>query len=349
MKLVRSFSEFVGESTVNEAADKFKIEILKTDSAQGEIGKFKLVLREFEPSKPIQELLLLSAMSKPEFGKLATDKSLIGFIDVTKQKDSGFLRPRDLIKGIVVFKKADGFDTTKATPFVSLNGVSLYKVEDAVKMKASETAIAQDVKKETAIVEPPTPAEDVKKAGEEPNPKTEEKKDTQNKEYDLVKDLTPDNDVLEFLKSKLLNADKTKFSKSSSKVVEIKGLQNLISKFTLADKKTPSTAAAKVKKSGIDGIYGDGTAVSIAWTTPDSTKADASIDLDNVKHFAKWCKFMGFKKADVEKLFNVKLEDDVKKEGGEDKPEEQSGPKYYFVNKGWSYSPENDPYKTNSK
>jgi hypothetical protein len=334
MKLVRSFSEFVGESTVNEAADKFKIETLTPKTSDGELAKFKLVLREFEPSKPIQELALLSAMSKPEFAKLALDKSMIGFISVTKQRDSGFLQPRDLIKAIVIFKKAEGFDTTKAKPFVSVSGVSLYNVEDAVKMKATETKIAQDVKIE---VDKPEPKD----------PKPEEKKSA-NPEYDLVKDLVADKDVLEFLKSKLLASDKPKFSKSGNKVAEIKALQTLLAKFTLADKKTPSTAAAKIKKSGIDGIYGDGTADAIAWTTPDSTKPVTSIGADNVEHFAKWCKFMGITKAELEKIFAIKIEGGGKKDDDK-KEEEPTGPKYYFVNKGWAYSPETDPYKTNKK
>ena len=330
MKLVRSFSEFVGESTVNEAADKFKIDTLTPKTSEGELASFKLVLREFEPSKPIQELALLSAMSKPEFAKFALDKSMIGFISVTKQRDSGFLQPRDLIKAIVIFKKADGFDTTKAKPFVSVSGVSLYNVEDAVKMKATETKIAQDVKVEV----------------EKPEPKPKEEK-IGNTEYDLVKDLIADKDVLEFLKSKLLNSDKPKFSKSGNKVAEVKAVQTLIAKFTLADKKTPSTAAAKIKKSGIDGIYGDGTATAIAWTTPDSNKPVASIALENVEYFAKWCKFMGITKAELEKIFAIKIEDGKKKE--DETKEEETGPKYYFVNKGWAYSPETDPYKTNKK
>jgi hypothetical protein len=273
-------------------------------------------------------------MSKPEFAKLALDKSMIGFISVTKQRDSGFLQPRDLIKAIVIFKKADGFDTTKAKPFVSVSGVSLYNVEDAVKMKATETKIAQDVKIE---VDKPEPKD----------PKPEEKKSA-NPEYDLVKDLVADKDVLEFLKSKLLASDKPKFSKSGNKVAEIKALQTLLAKFTLADKKTPSTAAAKIKKSGIDGIYGDGTADAIAWTTPDSTKPVTSIGADNVEHFAKWCKFMGITKAELEKIFAIKIEGGGKKDDDK-KEEEPTGPKYYFVNKGWAYSPETDPYKTNKK
>jgi hypothetical protein len=234
----------------------------------------------------------------------------------------------------VIFKKADGFDTTKAKPFVSVSGVSLYNVEDAVKMKATETKIAQDVKIE---VDKPEPKD----------PKPEEKKSA-NPEYDLVKDLVADKDVLEFLKSKLLASDKPKFSKSGNKVAEIKALQTLLAKFTLADKKTPSTAAAKIKKSGIDGIYGDGTADAIAWTTPDSTKPVTSIGADNVEHFAKWCKFMGITKAELEKIFAIKIEGGGKKDDDK-KEEEPTGPKYYFVNKGWAYSPETDPYKTNKK
>jgi hypothetical protein len=342
MKIVRSFSEFIGESTVNEAADKFKIETLTPKTAEGEVARFKLVLREFEPSKPIQELALLSAMSKPEFAKFALDKAMIGFISVTKQRDAGFAQPRDLIKGIVIFKKAEGFDTTKATPFVSVSGVSLYNVEDAVKMKATETTLAQDTKVEVAKPEPAVPATADIKPGETPKPE-DQKKESGNKEYDLVKDLAADNDVLEFLKSKLLNADKPKFSKAANKVAEIKAVQTLISKFTLADKKTPSTAAAGIKKSGIDGIYGDGTAAAIAWTTPDSSKPVATITTDNVGHFAKWCKFMGITKAELEKIFAIKIEDGGKKD--DTKTEDNKGPKYYFVNKGWTYSPETDPYK----
>lgn len=373
MKLVRSFDEFIKEAadpsvapagTTNAAnapktgagdankpgkedntgmADKFKIETRK--AGDGEVANFKVVLREFKPDRPMPELVLLSAMAKPEFSKFAMDKSLIGFINVTKQRESGFATPRELLKAIIIFKKAEGFDTSKAKPVVSLNGVSLFDVNDAAKMKATEKTIAQVVNTEvkqpentnaTVIQEmPPAPVVTTT------NPKPEESK---NKDYDLVKDLEADKDVIEFLKSKLLNADKPKFSKSSAKVLEIKGLQMLISKFTLADKKSPSAAASLIKKSGIDGVYGDGTANAIAATSKDSSKPVATISMDNITDFAKWCKFMGYNKAEVEKIFNsVTLEGGDKKKGEET---ETAGPKYYFVNKGWTYSEDQDPYKT---
>ena len=331
MKLVRSFDEFVGESTVNEAADKFKLDVVTPNSADGEVAHFKLVLREFDPQKPMADLVTLSALAKPEFSKFAKDASLIGFITVTKQRDKGFLTPRDLIKAIVVFKKAEGFDVTKATPLVNVEGVKLFNSEDAVKMKSTETKIAKDTKIEVNIPEPKT---DTPQKAEEKAP-----------EYDTVKDVTANAEVLAFLKSKLLNGETAKFSKSNKKVSEVKGTQAVIAKFTLADKKTPSSAANYIKKSGIDGIYGDNTAIAISWITPENgAKPVATIDKGTVEHLAKWCTFMGMTKADLEKIFK---DNEIKTGGGggDQKPKEE-GPKYYFVNKGWTYSAENDPYKT---
>lgn len=330
MKLVRSFDEFVGESTINEAVDKFKLDVVTPNTADGEVAHFKLVLREFDPQKPMADLVTLSALAKPEFSKFAKDASLIGFITITKQRDKGFLAPRDLIKAIVVFKKAEGFDLTKATPLVNVDGVKLFNSEDAVKMKSTETKIAKETKVEVNIPEPKT---DAPQKAEEKAP-----------EYDTVKDVTANAEVLAFLKSKLLNGETPKFSKSAKKVSEVKGTQAVISKFVLSDKKTPSSAAKYIKKSGIDGIYGDNTAIAIGWITPENgAKPVATIDKGIVEHLAKWCTFMGMTKADLEKIFK---DNEIKTSGGGDQKPKEDGPKYYFVNKGWTYSAENDPYKT---
>lgn len=326
MKLVRSFDEFVGESVLNEATDKFKLQTRTPNSADGEVANFKLVLREFDPQKQMADLAVGSAMQKPEFSKFAQDTNLIGFIKVTKERDSGFLTPRDLIKAIVIFKKAEGFDVTKATPLVTVNNSKFYNVEDAPKMKATETAIVQKV---TTEIQTPEPKE---------TPKPKEAKQS---EYSLVEKIQANAEVLAFLKEKLLNGANPKFLKANTRVSEVKGVQALISKFTLADKKTPTTAATYIKKSGIDGIYGDNTGGALGWITPDTTKPQLTITADVVEHLAKWCTYMGMDRAAVEKVFNDNII--VVKQ---DDSDPKSGPKYYFVNKGWTYSEENDPYKT---
>lgn len=332
MKLFKSFDEFVNESFVTEAKDSFKLKTDKPDQNLGEVAVFKLVLREFDPQASLPQIAVSSSLAHPEFKKFADDTTLIAFMDISKERDPGFLTPRDLLKGAIIFKKLEGFDKTKATPLVKVGNFEVFDAKSAAQMKAGDKT-AEEIKKDV---------EEIKKDSELLPPKPEEKTNA-NPEYVDVEKIVADADVIAFLKSKLLNGgDAVKFSKNSKKIVEIKATQTLVSKFKRADKKTDTAAAAKVKKSGIDGIYGGGTSESLGMLTADNKPKD-SITSDLITDIAKWCKLNGLDKPAVEKIFNeAKIED-----GGDNvKPNpDVAGAKYYFVNKGWTYSEQTDPYK----
>ena len=102
MKLFKSFDEFLNESLVTEAADKFKIKATTPDANAGEIAVFKVVLREFDPQASLPKITVDSALARPEFKKFADDATLIAFMDITKERDSGALTPRDLLKGAII-------------------------------------------------------------------------------------------------------------------------------------------------------------------------------------------------------------------------------------------------------
>ena len=331
MKVFKSFDEFVNESFVTEAKDSFKIKTDKADPNLGEVAVFKLVLREFDPQASLPQISVTSALAHPEFKKFADDTALIAFMDIAKERDPGFLTPRDLLKGAIIFKKLEGFDKTKATPLVKVGNFEVFDAKSAAQMKAGDKT-AEEIKKDV---------EEIKKDPEF-IPKPEEKTHA-NPEYVDVEKIEADADVIAFLKSKLLNGgDTVKFSKNSKKIVEIKATQTLISKFKRADKKTDSAAAAKVKSSGIDGIYGGGTSEGLGKLTADGKPKD-SITSELITDIAKWCKLNGLDKPAVEKIFNeAKIDGD----GGDNTPNpDLAGAKYYFVNKGWTYSEQTDPYK----
>jgi hypothetical protein len=330
MKVFKSFDEFVNESTVNEAtADKFKIKEDKPNANAGEIAAFKVVLRELDPQASMPQLVANSAVAKPEFKKFADDTTLIAFMLIKKERDPGFLTPRDLLRGSIIFKKAEGYDKTKAQPIATVGSFSIYDAMSAESMKAADKQTAEEIKKDI---------EEIKK---DPvlEPKPEEK--SGNPEYVDVEKIEADADVIAYLKSKLLNGESVKFSKGSTKIVEIKATQTLITKFKRADKKTECAASIKVRNSGIDGIYGNGTADGLGFLTKEGTPQN-SITSDLIIDIAKWCKLNGLDKAAVKKIFDeTKLD--------ETKPTPTPAPagevKYYFVNKGWTYTPEADPYK----
>jgi hypothetical protein len=331
MKLFKSFDEFLNESLVTEAADKFKIKTEKPDVNAGEIAVFKFVLREFDAQASLPQLAAQSALARPEFKKFADDTTLIAFMEINKERDPGFLSPRDLLKGVILFKKAEGFDKTKATPLVKIGTFEIFDAKSATQMKAGDNTqdsikdAIKDLEKDKDLIVPKP----------QPNPDMSE--------YADVEKIQPDADVLAFLKSKLLSGDAVKFSKSNTKISEIKGTQALITNFKRADKKTNTSAANKILKSGVDGIYGGGTADALGLLMKDGKPKD-SITLEAVTDLAKWCKLNDLTKAEVEKIFN----DNKISTGDGDKKDDDNtvgGPKYYFVNKGWTYSEENDPYK----
>jgi hypothetical protein len=327
MKVFKSFDEFINESSVNEAiADKFKIKADAPNANAGEVAVFKVVLRELDPQASMPQLVANSAVAKPEFKKFSDDATLIAFMMIQKERDPGFLTPRDLLRGSIIFKKAEGYDKTKAQPIATVGAFSIYDAQSAESMKADDKQTVIDVKKDV---------EEIKK---DPvlEPKPEEKK--ANPECEDVAKIEADADVIAFLKSKLLNGEAVKFSKSGTKIVEIKATQTLITKFKRADKKTESAASIKVRNSGIDGIYGNGTAEGLGFLNCAGV-AVTSITVDTVTDLAKWCKLNGLDKAAVQKIF-----DETKIESG-NTPTPAGQPKYYFVNKGWSYTPETDPYK----
>lgn len=330
MKVFKSFDEFINESIVNEeVADKFKLKVDTPNANAGEIAVFKVVLRELDPQASMPQLVANSAMAKPEFKKFADDATLIAFMMINKERDPGFLTPRDLLKGSVIFKKADGYDKTKAQPIAKVGDFAIYDANSAELMKAGDKQTAEEIKKDI---------EEIKK---DPVlvPKPEEKK--ANPECEDVAKIEADADVIAFLKSKLLNGEAVKFSKSGTKIVEIKATQTLITKFKRADKKTESAAAIKIRNSGIDGVYGNGTAEGLGFLNCAGV-AVTSITVDTVTDLAKWCKLNGLDKAAVKKIFDETKIDD-------NKPNPTPAPagevKYYFVNKGWTYTPETDPYK----
>lgn len=333
MKLFKSFDEFLNESLVTEAADKFKIKTQNPDANAGEVAVFKFVLREFEAQATLPQLAIQSAIARPEFKKFADDTTLIAFMEINKERDPGFLSPRDLLKGVVIFKKAEGFDKTKATSIAKVGNFEVFDAKSAIQMKAGDTTqdkikdAIKDLEKDKDLIVPkPQPTPDTGGA---------------NPEYVDVEKIQPDADVLAFLKSKLLTGEAVKFSKSGNKISEIKGTQSLITNFKRADKKTNTSAANKISKSGVDGIYGNGTAEALGLLMKDGKPKD-SITAEAVTDLAKWCKLNDLSKAEVEKIFN---DAKISTGGDKKKEEEAGGPKYYFVNKGWTYSEENDPYK----
>jgi hypothetical protein len=267
-------------------------------------------------------------MAKPEFKKFADDATLIAFMMINKERDPGFLTPRDLLKGSIIFKKADGYDKTKAQPIAKVGDFAIYDANSAELMKAGDKQTAEEIKKDI---------EEIKK---DPVlvPKPEEKKPG-NPEYVDVENIEADADVIAFLKSKLLNGEAVKFSKSSTKIVEIKATQTLVTKFKRADKKTECGASVKVRNSGVDGIYGNGTADGLGLLTK-SGASQNSITADLIVDIAKWCKLNGLDKAAVKKIF-----DETKLDDNKPTPAPAGEVKYYFVNKGWTYTPETDPYK----
>lgn len=331
MKVFKSFDEFINESLVSEAKkDSFKIKAGQANANLGEIAVFKFVLREFDPQASLPQISVESALAHPEFKKFADDATLIAFMTTVKERDPGFLTPRDLLKGAIIFKKLEGFDKTKATPLVKAGTFEVFDSKDADKMKAGDKS-AEEIKKDVEEIKndkdllPPAPKQDG------------------NPEYVDVEALQPDAEVLAFLKSKLLDgtkAETVKFSKGKNKISEIKGTQALITNFKRADKTTECAASVKIRNSGIDGIYGTGTAEGLGFLTKDG-KAKDSITLEVVTDLAKWCKLNGLNKAAVEKIFN----DNIIKNQEDPTPKPAGEIKYYFVNKGWIYSPENDPYK----
>jgi hypothetical protein len=329
MKVFKSFNEFLNESLVTEAADKFKIKATNPDTNAGEVAVFKVVLREFEPQASLPKLTIDLALARPEFKKLADDLSLIAFMDITKERDAGALTPRELLKGAIIFKKAEGFDKTKATPLVKVGNFEVFDAKSAAAMKAGDTTDA-NIKKNVAEIEKDKELIPVK-----PTQTTEG-----NAEFADIEKIDGDADVLNYLKGKLLSDEAVKFSKSGKAVSEIKGLQALISKFKRADKKTNTSAATKISQSGIDGIYGTGTATAIGLLMKDGKPKD-SITVEAVANIASWCKVNGMLKADVEKIFNDNM---ISAGGGGNNPSAE-GAKYYFVNKGWTYSDDANPYK----
>jgi hypothetical protein len=279
MKVFKSFDEFINESIVNEeVADKFKLKVDTPNANAGEIAVFKVVLRELDPQASMPQLVANSAMAKPEFKKFADDATLIAFMMINKERDPGFLTPRDLLKGSIIFKKADGYDKTKAQPIAKVGDFAIYDANSAELMKAGDKQTAEEIKKDI---------EEIKK---DPVlvPKPEEKKPG-NPEYVDVENIEADADVIAFLKSKLLNGEAVKFSKSSTKIVEIKATQTLVTKFKRADKKTECGASVKVRNSGVDGIYGNGTADGLGLLTK-SGASQNSITADLIVDIAKWCK-----------------------------------------------------------
>lgn len=331
MKVFKSFDEFINESLVAEAKkDSFKIKAGQANANLGEIAVFKFVLREFDPQASLPQISVESALAHPEFKKFADDATLIAFMTTVKERDPGFLTPRDLLKGAIIFKKLEGFDKTKATPLVKVGTFEVFDSKDADKMKAGDKA-AEEIKKDVEEIK------DDKDLLPPPPPKG-------NPEYVDVEALKPDADVLTFLETKLMVLQPpvlvVKFSKNKNKISEIKGTQALITNFKRADKTTECAASVKIRNSGIDGVYGTGTAEGLGFLTKDGKPKD-SITEEVVIDLAKWCKLNGLNKAAVEKIFN----DNIIKNQVDPTPKPAGEIKYYFVNKGWTYSPENDPYK----
>ncbi len=330
MKVFKSFDEFINESLVSEAkSDLFKIKAGNADANLGEIAVFKLVLREFDPQASLPQISVESSLAHPEFKKLADDTTLIAFMDITKERDPGFLAPRDLLKGAIIFKKLEGFDKTKAQPIVKVGNFEVFDAKVAASMKADDkTAVeikkdVEEIKNDKDLIPPAPPKQ-------EGNP-----------EYIDVATIQPDTAVLDFLKSKLLNGDAVKFSKGKNKISEIKGTQALITKFKRADKKTECAASVKVRNSGVDGVYGPGTTEGLGFLTKDGKPKD-SITVEVVTDLAKWCKLNNLDKAAVEKIFKDNI---IINQEPTPTPTPDGSPKYYFVNKGWNYTPETDPYK----
>lgn len=317
MKLVKSFDQFVNESAVNEAQDKFNMKVEAATSSAGEVAKFRFVLREFDPQKPLAELLIGQAVTKPEFSKFSNDSSLIAFIKTEKKRDSGFLQPRDLLKAIIIFKKADGYDVTKGKPVATVGSFKIYDVETATAMKADDTTTKKEaevlIKKVDPTIEPT-----------EPKPTAPTKTD----EYADIETVSPDAGIIAFLKSVLLEVGVPKFKVSNTRVKEVKATQKLVALLTRADKKTPTSAAQKIKASGgADGVFGKGTAAAFGLLVA----ADKSIDSTNdemVTALSTWCTLNGMTAGGIKEIFD-KTTVETETKGGKD---DTDGKNYYFVN-----------------
>ena len=329
MRIVRSFDDFVGATRLNEAEDKFKMDV--ENPSTGEVAKFRLVMREFDPKASLPQLVIQQAVSKPEFSKFSNDTSLIAFMKIDKMRDSGFLQARDLLKAVVIFKKKEGYDTAKGTPLATVGSFKVYNADDAQNMNAGDKTTKADAEKEikmkTDIDFTPT-ADKQQNDPAKPNPVAKS-------EWDEVKDVTPNGDVLSYLKDKLLNGVNVKFKKSSNKVSEIKFVQIVISKLTRTDGKTLTAAAEKIKASGIDGIYGSGTATAFGLMSNEPNVPKDSLDDVVVKNLARWCTLNQISKSNLETIFaetkKTTVTTTVKPDSG-DKKQDKDKKNYYFVN-----------------
>lgn len=337
MKL-KSFQEFLNEADNAEGGvDKFKLTTLSPDKAAGEVASFRCIVREFDPQKPLAELAVGQAIAKPEFKKFADDKTLVAFIKIQKQRDAGALTPRELLKAVIVFKKAEGYDTTKAKPVATVGGFNVYDIASANQMNADDTTTVKNAEKEIKKEEPAVvvtepaevkteePKKEEEKKVEEPK-KEEEKKDES--DYVDVKSIKADDAVLSMLRFRLLDGVNSKYAVNNKKITEIKGLQYLVTKLMRADAKTMTKAADAMKKSGVDGVYGPGTAAAIGLLTQAGSRLDR-IEDSFVQDLAKWCTLNKMTTQVIEKIFK---DSTVSNSDGNTKGNANTGGKnYYFV------------------
>lgn len=332
MKL-KSFQEFLNEADNAEGSvDKFKLTTLSPDKAAGEVAAFRCIVREFDPQKPLAELAVGQAIAKPEFKKFADDKSLIAFIKVEKQRDAGALTPRELLKAVIVFKKAEGYDTAKAKPTATIGGFSVYDVASATQMKADDTKTAVNVEKEIKKEEPVVDTKQSTEVKKEEPKKEEEKKEEPKKDesdYADVQNVKAADDVLSALRFKLLDGVNSKYAVNNKKITEIKGLQALVTKLMRADAKTMTKAADAMKKSGVDGVYGPGTAAALGLLTKAGARID-KIEDAFVQDLAKWCTLNKMTTAVIDKIFKESV---VSNDGSnvDTRGNNPGGKNYYFV------------------
>lgn len=338
MKL-KSFQEFLNEADNAEGGvDKFKLTTLSPDKGAGEVASFRCIIREFDPQKPLAELAVGQAIAKPEFKKFADDKTLIAFIKIQKQRDAGALTPRELLKAVIVFKKAEGYDTTKAKPVATVGGFNVYDIASSNQMNAEDKTTVQNVEKEIQKEEPPVvntkqaevKTEDPKKEEEKKeDPKKEEEKKVDS-DYVDVKSIKADDAVLSMLRFRLLDGVNSKYAVNNKKITEIKGLQYLVTKLMRADAKTMTKAADAMKKSGVDGVYGPGTAAAIGLLTQAGSRLDR-IEDSFVQDLAKWCTLNKMTTQVIEKIFKDSTVSNSDGNANTKGNANTGGKNYYFV------------------
>ena len=274
----------------NEAAKFFmkaKYRVVDNDSPEVAAGKMaKYVIREL--------------LGKPEFVAAITAGDSIPVLaasrDVYKQG-----MDRVVLKGYITFMKTTsdtgaqiiapdviatlpGFKPLEVGPELSLKGVKIYDAELIKKVVKGEYTPPEPPKPEPIVPSTSSTSSTSSTAG------TASTSGDASLDWDWVKDaLTLPNQVLEFLKSKLLNNDAAK-AKKGSKNPETKFVQLIILEPAFSKEKYPASVEVKGKLGAADGDYGPNTATALGMFF--DSKRDSSHDevaSKDVENLAKFC------------------------------------------------------------